>query len=151
MSVVWMVFAFGVVPTGLVLAFLLLSGFCFLEKFGSNICNIPIKIGLVRIRLITLLLTVSVLLCASEAVKLRGMIGTRRPTMALEDRFKMELWLHQRNWWMSIFSCVLWTVVWRMSYLVKVYRDQITYFETDPSGNDTDKKTSKGSPKGTFY
>ncbi|CEM03487.1 unnamed protein product [Vitrella brassicaformis CCMP3155] len=129
MASVWSFIAWICAPIAATLCILLLSGVVMLERLGHALCAAHISIGLARIRVVTFITLVTLVLFAYESVDLQKMRSTQAAAspyqVQMEDRWKMNLWRHQRNWWISLFNITLWIVCWRVSQLIAYYRKRI--------------------------
>ena len=39
--------------------------------------------------------------------------------VAMDDRYKLQLFREQRNWWISLTNFILWMICWRVSGIMK--------------------------------
>jgi hypothetical protein len=35
-------------------------------------------------------------------------------TVEMVDRLRMKEWRNDRNWWIALFGCTIWFIVWRL-------------------------------------
>eukprot|EP00386_Alphamonas_edax_P005035 GDKI01015823.1.p1 GENE.GDKI01015823.1~~GDKI01015823.1.p1 ORF type:complete len:153 (-),score=25.92 GDKI01015823.1:46-504(-) len=130
----WSVFANVITPVGLILLLGLLSGVKFIERTCRSICRMKFIISernLITIRLVTLMAAIAGLALIAESISLNRLgeqkesVTTGHSTPQAEDRWRMKLWLHQRNWWISLLNFGMWLVVSRVSGLVFAYRERL--------------------------
>ncbi|CEM03486.1 unnamed protein product [Vitrella brassicaformis CCMP3155] len=132
MASVWSFIAWICAPIAATLCILLLSGVVMLERLGQAMHSARLTSpsdspGSGRV--VTFITLVTLVLFAYESVDLQKMRSTQAATspyqVQMEDRWKMNLWRHQRNWWISLSNITLWIVCWRVSQLIAYYRKRI--------------------------
>jgi len=126
---VWSFISYGLLPLGLIICVFILSGFNFLEKIGRSFCKLEIHIGEMRIRLPLVILLISTVCCLGEYHELTRMANQKQVRLQnlsdIQELWKSQLWRHQRNWWLSLFSMILWGIVWRFSGIISRLRFQL--------------------------
>ena len=115
----WVAVAYFFIPLGLLSCLLLLSGVSRLESWGSALSMSGVTFGRVRLQLDKFCVLVASVLFAIESMK-AGKIEDSEiyagPLM--EDRGRMRRWRHERNYWISLYMLTLWSVAWRVAYLI---------------------------------
>ena len=126
-SIFWTFCAYVMFPMACVCLFLMLSNIGVLEKVGMGICGLDIRVGdAVRINMMFFFCVIAAggwivsMLGLEKMEKLReGPDGQGVQHASLDDRYKLQLFRDQRNWWISFTNLVLWLVCWRLQALIK--------------------------------
>jgi hypothetical protein len=42
-------------------------------------------------------------------------------TVEMVDRLRMKEWRNDRNWWIALFGCTIWFIVWRLQIWTRRY------------------------------
>eukprot|EP00392_Amoebophrya_sp_AT5.2_P015643 g15858.t1 len=115
-------------PTACLALFLMLSGVGFLERLGCSICCADVKIGSLKCNiLIFFVLLSSIGFCTSlyGVEKYERLRDQGTDHVSLDDRYKLQLFRDQRNWWISGCNLILWLVCWRVQALMR-WKDTIS-------------------------
>ncbi|CAD7935619.1 unnamed protein product [Amoebophrya sp. A25] len=145
MSIFWTFCAYVMFPTACVALFLMLSGIGFLERLGCSICCADVQLGTFRCNILVVFVLFSVIgfgtsiLGVEKYEKLRAE-GTEH--VSLDDRYKLQLFRDQRNWWISGCNLILWLVCWRVQALMR-------WKNTVPGSSKTTSDTASPSAAGS--
>mmetsp|Transcript_7946 Transcript_7946/g.14593 ORF Transcript_7946/g.14593 Transcript_7946/m.14593 type:complete len:133 (-) Transcript_7946:142-540(-) len=118
--------SFVVVPVGLVLWVLLLSGFAPLMALADRSLQLEISVtnGVV-FSLPMFIFVFSLLLFAHESWEIAN-LGSSETDVAFgalqTNQITMSRWRHERNWWMAAFNLVLWFTNYRLGALNRIRR-----------------------------
>ena len=70
----------------------------------------------------------------------------------MDDRYKLQLFRDQRNWWISLSNFILWLVCWRLASLVQRKEQAMEELQAEAGGAKpavkVDEKEAKAVPKG---
>eukprot|EP01066_Platyproteum_vivax_P015332 Platyproteum_vivax@DN6790_c0_g1_i2.p1 len=147
MPSLWHVFAFGLIPLSIIELVLAMSGVKFIQKAVFRITSAPVHIGpfACSLNLVTVLATASVLSLQTWKLSVDKNIapGNNTYMYATADRALMKGWRLERNWWISLFTVVLWLLVWRVSVMARYFIARIESLET--TTKDNKRKSKEGS------
>eukprot|EP00919_Chromeraceae_sp_WS-2016_P075999 GHVR01179721.1.p1 GENE.GHVR01179721.1~~GHVR01179721.1.p1 ORF type:complete len:130 (-),score=16.54 GHVR01179721.1:77-466(-) len=112
---------------GTFVVLMLLSGWGVLENTGFEVARVKFSIGGVSIRISVFILLVAVGYFTHESYMCYSLIHTRPNMMTVmqEEHFKKNMWMHYRNWWMSLFNFTIWTLIWRLPQIIQGYRHKL--------------------------
>ena len=123
----WSFVALCLTPLGLLANALLLSGWLRTEQLGSRLCSISILIGNITLQLDKVCVLFASLLFGREAWRAAAADGVDDPqsfaSASIQDRTRMTRWRHERNYWIALYVLTLWTVAWRVNYLLTVRKE----------------------------
>lgn len=129
----WSVEAYLVIPVGMVSLVLLLSDVRQLQLFAISICSVSVALGRVRLSVSSIFALLATLICIIESVYTipaltGGRFGTKpiinattTTTVEMADRLRMKEWRNDRNWWISLYACTIWLIVWRLQIWTNRY------------------------------
>jgi ABC-type tungstate transport system substrate-binding protein len=104
---IWGLLAFFFLPLGILIAFLLLSGFLPLIWLGLRFCKIQVQLGILVLRLPSLIAIFSCFCVLMESNSLWRVTHLRNDLLLSpvpnEYAWKANLWRHQRNWFVPNF------------------------------------------------
>ncbi|KAF4754947.1 hypothetical protein FOZ62_023466 [Perkinsus olseni] len=123
-SPVWNTFAYIFMPSGAILCMLLLSGLPFFERLAEGVSRITVKIGSIEFGCLNLFAGISAFFLFSEIMKLQDAASRQEdfPSVELSDKFKLQRWRHERNYWISLFVLTLWVVAARLTTLIRRHK-----------------------------
>eukprot|EP00930_Biecheleria_cincta_P075764 TRINITY_DN62953_c0_g1_i1.p1 TRINITY_DN62953_c0_g1~~TRINITY_DN62953_c0_g1_i1.p1 ORF type:complete len:145 (+),score=29.13 TRINITY_DN62953_c0_g1_i1:68-502(+) len=121
------ILVYGIALPGLVLFFLVLSGFWILEEVVSKVTHVGFHIGPVKMNVAFLCFTVSAVTLAYETHKLQyfsmeGKDEKMASMVQMSGDYRQNKWRHERNFWIAAFSTVLWFANMRVGYLLNRLR-----------------------------
>jgi hypothetical protein len=122
MATLWSVEAFVVIPLGAVCLLLLLSDLHYLQRLALFICSLQMAFGAINMTLSSILafLSTGIFLYQNTVIMLQTPHASNI-TIEMEDRLRMKEWRNDRNWWIALFACTLWFIVWRLQVWTKRY------------------------------
>ncbi len=142
-----------------------------LERMGCAVCCADVQVGAFRcnVLLFCVLLSCVGFVQAHFGVekyeKLRegGNVASSQSSSgetitfkdaSMDDRYKLQLFRDQRNWWISLCNLVLWITCWRVQRLMRRHqqdRDSGTSGGSGPSGNSSSGGGSGPGSGGIFF
>lgn len=125
--------AFVLIPLGVVLLLLLLSGVKWLQKLAVQFGHMSVSFGGVRLTVNhfgffwSLLRFLWELVCLADFQEIRAALapGSHPLDAASDDRLKMKQWRTERNWWICLLGVVVWLSVWRSAAIFQWFWEQI--------------------------
>ncbi|CAD7963961.1 unnamed protein product [Amoebophrya sp. A120] len=145
MSIFWTFCAYVMFPTACVALFLMLSGFGPLERLGCSICCADVKVGTMKCNVLVFFVLLS---CVGFLTSLYGVEKYERlrkegtDHVSLDDRYKLQLFRDQRNWWISGCNLILWLVCWRVQALMR-WKNTVTSSAAPAAPGTSDKDAKK--------
>mmetsp|Transcript_21760 Transcript_21760/g.49523 ORF Transcript_21760/g.49523 Transcript_21760/m.49523 type:complete len:128 (+) Transcript_21760:73-456(+) len=120
----WKLTSYFILPMGLGLWALLLTGITVLEKIADAVCGVSMAIGPVHFTPPFLFVAISLLSFAYESYELLN-AGPKPGEIMTHDKELMGKWRHERNWWIIFFNLVVWLTVWRLGSLLRGLRAKV--------------------------
>mmetsp|Transcript_30083 Transcript_30083/g.70131 ORF Transcript_30083/g.70131 Transcript_30083/m.70131 type:complete len:131 (+) Transcript_30083:83-475(+) len=121
----WKLTAYFILPLGLVMWGMLLTGISALEKVTSAICGVSMAIGPLHFTPPFLFVALSALSFSYESHELANAGRSPGEGLVSHDKELMNKWRHERNWWIIFFNLVLWLTVWRLGGLLQSLRAKL--------------------------
>jgi hypothetical protein len=126
MATLWSIEALFVIPVGATCLLLLLSDIKRLQSLALSLCSIRITLGSVSLSLSSIFaISTSLIFLAQSYATLpslgKAIVPSVAPTVDMADRLKMKEWRNDRNWWIALFACSVWLVVWRLQIWTRRY------------------------------
>mmetsp|Transcript_70940 Transcript_70940/g.132691 ORF Transcript_70940/g.132691 Transcript_70940/m.132691 type:complete len:129 (+) Transcript_70940:66-452(+) len=121
----WKLTAFFILPLGMFLWALLLTGIGALEKIADAVCGVSMAVGPMHFTPPFLFVAVSVLSFAYESYELMNAGPKPGDGIISHDKELMGKWRHERNWWIILFNLVVWLTVWRLGSLLRGLRTKV--------------------------
>eukprot|EP01066_Platyproteum_vivax_P007701 Platyproteum_vivax@DN3075_c0_g1_i1.p1 len=159
---IWKMMALGLIPLAILELMLALSGIKRIQRAIFKITSIPVQIGVVNMSWNLLVVLIAGGLFGSETYKLRSSPISMKDVAKYPtgDRMLMKHWRSERNWWICLFTLVLWILVWRVGVICTYFINRIDSLEISrnipkpsappatsqevPDGNvDSDEETDK--------
>uniref|UniRef100_A0A0G4FAI9 BAP29/BAP31 transmembrane domain-containing protein n=1 Tax=Chromera velia CCMP2878 TaxID=1169474 RepID=A0A0G4FAI9_9ALVE len=146
--------AFVLIPLGVVMILMLLSGIRFVQGLAVKLGHLRVAMNGVGITLNIMCFAWAGIRFAFEAHQLARYSSWRTAVMpamfqhvmppALDEKFKMKLWRLERNYWICLFTLVIWLTVMRSSTVFSWFWKQIDGAKSAGGGGgaDTGKKPS---------
>lgn len=142
-SLLWSFMTYVNLGTGILVTFLILSGIQFIENIGNKVCSLALGFGgkarqhKLTLRLPLLFLLIAITAVTGEHLALVNLKYQRAGLMSSNNlsgvaELKAKVLRHQRNWWISVGSALVWAVVWRFSGIVRRKRDEIQALKACP-------------------
>jgi len=123
----WGFLSYFMFPMACACLFLMLSGIGFLERFGHKIVCANIDLGgIIRCNVMFFFVCLACLgfvVSSMDIDKLSRLRDDGVEHVSLDDRYKLQLFRDQRNWWIALSNFVLWLTCWRLAALInkKIY------------------------------
>lgn len=119
---IWLIEAIVVIPFGIVCILLLLSEIATLRRLALNVCSVTVSVG--RFTALSLSFLFAAFSCSVfgfQSYALYSLPSQPSPVGSADllDRIRMKEWRAERNWWISLFACTLWLLVWRIQIWAK--------------------------------
>merc|ERR550519_397362 len=127
-SMFWGFLSYVMFPMACACLFLMLSGIGFLEKFGRNICHANVELGIVRCNVLFFFVVISALGFVVSSMDIDKLLRLRDDGVehvSLDDRYKLQLFRDQRNWWIALSNFVLWLTCWRLAALINKKEEEM--------------------------
>lgn len=123
MATIWSIEAFVVIPLGALCLLLLLSDLKYMQRLALLICSLQISFGAINMTLSSILafLSTAIFLYQNAVIMLQAPHPTGNITVEMDDRLRMKEWRNDRNWWIALFACTLWFMVWRLQVWTRRY------------------------------
>lgn len=125
MATLWSVHAFGVIPIGSVCLLLLLSDIRAMQKMAMSVCSVHIAFGAIQMSLSSIFAFFAFAVFAFQSFAVFAPSHnppiTTAMTVEMADRIRMKEWRNDRNWWIALFACTVWLIVWRLQIWTKRY------------------------------
>lgn len=134
---IWSVTCTVFMPIGCLVLGMLLSGYETLERAALRACNYRIAFGShIKFTMPIFLTVIMALAFGGEWLALsrlheQKLLGEAMQPLEFSDKYRAQLWRHQRNWWVALFSCFIWLIVWRVGALTQYFRRKIALIEKD--------------------
>jgi hypothetical protein len=125
MATLWSVHAFAVIPIGSICLLLLLSDVRALQRVAMSACSVHVAFGSIRMSLSSIFAFFAFSVFAFQSFTV--LIPSQHPqlstamTVEMMDRIRMREWRGDRNWWIALFACTIWFMVWRLQIWTKRY------------------------------
>lgn len=122
MSIYWSFCAYVMFPTACVALTLMLSGVGMLERLGCRLCCVDIMVGGAKLNvmgIMVLLAAIGFVVSLYGVEKYERMRADHVEHASLDDRYKLQLFRDQRNWWISGSNMILWLVCWRLQSIMR--------------------------------
>eukprot|EP00918_Siedleckia_nematoides_P087590 GHVU01192631.1.p1 GENE.GHVU01192631.1~~GHVU01192631.1.p1 ORF type:complete len:246 (+),score=39.76 GHVU01192631.1:177-914(+) len=114
---IWSCFATVVIPAGIFFSVLVLLGIPVLRRIGIRFLTFfTVQVGRVKLQAPLIIASLSLFFCASEFARLQGRFGHQHQPF---EAARASMWRHQRNWWISLLSTVLWASLWRLAAITE--------------------------------
>lgn len=111
----WVLMAKGVIPVGALVLLLLLSGSQFLARIAKMFLNSPLRIHNAQISLAMFMIGLCLVLAIlSYACWQRAEHLANAQSVFLEHKLWRNVFLHSRNYWMSLLGLSVWGSAWRL-------------------------------------
>lgn len=128
----WSIEAFLVIPVGIVSIILLLSDIRGFQRIAMSLCSIKLTLGRLTVSASFVFAFISTIICIIESVYTipaltggrysgRSVLNTTTTTLEMADRIRMKEWRNDRNWWISLYACTIWLIVWRLQVWTNRY------------------------------
>lgn len=123
---IWNVISTVLLPTGLVLCFLMLCGSRTLERLAQRGCGVQLHLGELKLRAPVVIFVICAITFATEWRHLLHEQTLRPPkTDISQSLWKADLARHQRNWWLSLCTCITWAILLRLSPIISALRNEL--------------------------
>eukprot|EP01068_Selenidium_serpulae_P004719 Selendium_serpulae@DN3716_c0_g1_i1.p1 len=120
---IWNVISSVLLPMGLALCFLMLCGIRPLERLSQRACGVKLHLGEVKIRAPVVVFIICAIMFISEWRHLVAQKSLRPMKTDLGDSlWRADLARHQRNWWLSLSTCITWAVLLRLAPIISSLR-----------------------------
>ena len=107
---------------------LLLSDYRRLQKIALSVCSVQVALGSARLSLSSIFALFATLIFIFQSlttfVTVKAVATTAHSThttVEMVDRLRMKEWRNDRNWWIALFACTVWLIVWRLQIWTRRY------------------------------
>eukprot|EP01054_Gregarina_sp_Poly1_P007997 Gregarina_sp_Poly_1__7996@NODE_458_length_8212_cov_59_372376_g373_i0_p4_GENE_NODE_458_length_8212_cov_59_372376_g373_i0NODE_458_length_8212_cov_59_372376_g373_i0_p4_ORF_typecomplete_len147_score8_15Bap31/PF05529_12/5_3e07_NODE_458_length_8212_cov_59_372376_g373_i069097349 len=142
-TLIWSFMTYIILGSGLFITLLIFSGIHLFERCGGKLCSIGIGCGgnpkrpAFNIRIPLLFLMIAGCAVVSEHWALSNLKSRRADLIAAQNlvgvaELRAKVLRHQRNWWISLASVLVWCIVWRFSGIVRGLREELRVLKSIP-------------------